>query len=149
MKKKNTQTIKNESYIDTEEFMEFKRHINKEINLIKENNNKTEEKFDKINEKIDNIQRNTNEKLNIIINEIKNKSNKEHNCINNSDISESSSSGNNNKIDRNQKKKKRKKYNKIIDHKDPLEKLRYIEIEEIDLNTYLYSKNKFYPNLIK
>ena len=73
MKKKNTQTIKNDSFLEKEEFIEFKRQITKEINSIKDNNNKTEEKIDKINEKIDNIQSNTNEKLNIIINEIKNK----------------------------------------------------------------------------
>ena len=43
----------------------------------------------------------------------------------------------------------KKKYNKKIDPKDLLEKLRYIKLEETDLHIYLYNKKNLILILIK
>ena len=61
----------------------------------------------------------------------------------NSEKSECTSSDVENKIEQKFKNNKRKKYNKHINPKNPLEKIRYIELEENELNTDLYKK-KYY-----
>ena len=42
MKKKNTQTISNNSYVEANEFIEFKKQITDELNSIRNKNNKIE-----------------------------------------------------------------------------------------------------------
>ena len=139
MKKKNTQTISNNSYVEANEFIEFKKQITDELNSIRNKNNKIEENIDKINNKIDSIQSNTNDqfgKIMLALNKLSNK----NDIKNNSEKSESSLSDKENESEQKLKFNKRKKYNKNIDPKNPLEKIRYIELEENDLNTYLYNK---------
>ena len=145
MKKKNTQTISNNSYVEANEFIEFKKQITDELNSIRNKNNKIEENINKINNKIDSIQSNTNDqfgKIMLALNKLSNK----NDIKNNSEKSESSLSDKENELEKKLKFNKRKKYNKNIDPKNPLEKIRYIELEENYLNTYLYNKKKYYPN---
>ena len=127
----------------TNEFIEFKKKITDELNSIRNNNNKIEENIDKINNKLVSIQSNTNEQFGKIMLALNKLSNKKDIKLN-SKKSECSSSDEENESEPKLKNNKRKKYNKHIDPKNTLEKIRYIELEENDLNTYLYNKKKYY-----
>ena len=85
MKKKNTQTISNNSYVEANEFIEFKKQITDELNSIRNKNNKIEENIDKINNKIDSIQSNTNDqfgKIMLALNKLSNKNDIKNNLKN-------------------------------------------------------------------
>jgi len=71
MRKNKTEKIQNETFITTQEFINFKKEIKKEINNIKNNNELLDNKLDTISDNLNSIQTNTNNQFVNILDEMK------------------------------------------------------------------------------
>ena len=104
MNRKKTQKIENQSYISTNDFINFKKEIKEELEELRKKNLTLEEKLSQTTKNILDIQKNTNNQFNEILNEIKNipKNRKSQKINNKTDISHNSSSSScDNKTDNN------------------------------------------------